>query len=127
MKARPHTRCATALLSAAVAVALLVPASALATTRHEPRGSGVRCRIRATKQSGGITVTFWLNTSIPHRGWRVRIWDDDTLIFSKDRTTNAAGNIRVEKATPDQPGLDGFVAKARDVNSGALCTVAVDV
>jgi hypothetical protein len=85
------------------------------------------CRLRAARLGDEITVTFWLNSTIARRGWRIRIRQNDETILSTIRRTNAEGNLRVETVTANRAGPDAFLGKARDLVTGGLCRVALEV
>jgi hypothetical protein len=101
---------------------IAVPQGA-ATAAEAPRGLEYKCRLVATKLGKEITLTFRLRTDGVADGWRVRLFHDDDLIFSKLRVTNAEGNLKVVRVEPDLAGVDAFVGRARHVETGMICEV----
>ena len=85
------------------------------------------CRLRAVRLGDEITVTFWLNSTIAGREWRIRIRQNAETILSTIRRTNAEGNLRVETVTANRAGRDAFLGKARDLVAGGLCRVALEI
>jgi hypothetical protein len=85
------------------------------------------CRLRAVRLGPEITVTYRLNSTIAGRRWKVSIRHDDVTILSRIRRTNADGNLRVETMTVNEPGRDAFLGRARDLVSGGVCRVTLEV
>lgn len=85
------------------------------------------CRLRAVRLGDDISVTFWLNSEIAGREWRVTILQDGIVILSTIRRTNPMGNLRVDTITTNLPGRDSIVGKTRDRVSGDLCRVELQV
>ncbi|MGZ8602390.1 MAG: hypothetical protein ACXWXN_07735 [Actinomycetota bacterium] len=108
------------LVAAMAAGSLIGPATASA---DGPRGLDYQCRLVATKLGEEIAVTFRLQTNLAHDRWRVRLYHEDELTFSKVRTTNAQGNLRVVRIEPNLPGRDDLAARARHLESGTTCEV----
>jgi hypothetical protein len=113
-------------------VAFVAVAAALTSVSAAPpaladdaasRGLVYRCLLETTKVGGEITVTLRLRTNGPRDGWRLRLFHGGELVFKAIRRTNGVGNLRVTRGEPNLPGRDGFVAKARHLGSGTLCTV----
>ena len=111
-----------ALAMASLVASMAVPQGS-ATGAESPRGLEYRCRLVATKLGKEITLTFRLRTDGAGDGWRVRLFHDDELIFSKLRVTNAEGNLKVVRVEPNLAGIDAFVGRARHVETGAICEV----
>jgi hypothetical protein len=114
-------------LSAALAALALVAIAAPAAATHH-RDQIFHCRLQATKLGDQITITFTVNAQFPRHDWRIRIWDEDQLVYRKVRRTNADGNIKVVTVTDDRKERDHLEAKARDITDGApTCSVDLDV
>ena len=123
-----------AMLTLVLAIA---SSAAVSATRAiaDPRPASARtavsqifhCRLRAVRIGEDISVTFWLNSEIADREWRVRILQDGAVILSTIRRTNPMGNFRVDTITTNLPGRDTFVGKARDRLAGDLCRVELQV
>jgi hypothetical protein len=119
---------------AALTLALLVPSLSAGAVQQrtgrragEQRSQQFHCRMAATRLGGEITVTFWLNTRIAHRDWRIRFWDNGEQVFSAVRTTNLDGNLRVRETIPNLRGRDELRGKARDLIVGTVCDVQLTV
>ncbi len=108
------------LVAAMAAGSVTGPATASA---DGPRGLDYQCRLVATKLGEEIAVTFRLQTNHARDRWRVRLYHEDELIFSKVRTTNAQGNLRVVRIEPNLPGRDDLATRARHLESGTTCEV----
>jgi hypothetical protein len=119
MRGRPGVRWAIAL---AVSIAMLLPGVGSASPGAARRGE-VHCRAQATKLGDEITVTFWLSGAHPHRRSRIRIWQNDELLASRTRVTNARGSIRVQAGAENLPHTDVFRFRAVNEPSGSSCAV----
>jgi hypothetical protein len=108
---------------AAAAMVLLMPSLGAAVPMDMAGGGAFRCRASATRLGDEITITFWLRTAHADRHWRIRIWDNDVLIYNKTKTTNAMGGIRVRAGTQNLPGRDVFRFRAANRPSGSVCSV----
>jgi hypothetical protein len=109
-----------------VTVTLATLAAPAAATHR--RDQIFHCRLQATKLGDEITITFTVNAQFPRHDWRIRIWDQDDLVYRRVRRTNAEGNIKVVTATDDRRKRDHLEAKARDITDGTpACTVDLDV
>lgn len=120
----PHTRrrWLRGVTALALAAVLCLPAAGVRATQD--RGLVYRCRLVSTKLGEEITLSFRLRTNGPRQVWRVRLYHDGELVFSKLRRTNGIGNLRVTRVVPNLPGRDEVAAKARHRASGTLCDVA---
>ena len=87
-------------------------------------GLDYRCRLGVTKLGPQITVTFRLRTNQPRHDWRVRLFHEGEPIFSKVRTTNASGRIKVVRVVPNLAGRDDLDARARHRETGRVCEVS---
>lgn len=83
-----------------------------------------RCRLGATRLGEQITVTYRLRTNQPHDDWRVRLFHEGERIFSRVRTTNAAGRIKVVRVVPNLAGPDDLSARSRHLETGRICKVS---
>lgn len=122
----PHIR--TAVVVVAVVWAIVLPAGP--SSANEPdggRGLDFRCRLIATKLGEEITVTFRLRTNQPRDDWRVRLFHEGERFFSKVRTTNAVGRLRVVRVVPNLAGRDDLAAVARHLETGRTCKVATRI
>jgi hypothetical protein len=87
------------------------------------RGLDYECRLAATKLGDEIAVTLRLLTDQARDDWRIRLYHEDELIFSKVRITNARGNLKVVRVVPNLPGRDDLASRARHLESGTICEV----
>jgi hypothetical protein len=110
------------LTAACLALSLVAP-QRVATAAEGPRGLEYSCRLVATELGREITLTFRLRTNSAGDAWRVRLFHDDELIFSKLRITNADGNLKVVRVEPNLAGTDTFEGRARHLGTGAVCKV----
>jgi hypothetical protein len=111
-----------ALTLAWLVASIATPAGAAARV-DGPHGLRYACRLAAVKLGGEITLAFRLRTDGSGDEWRVRLFHDDELVFSKRRVTNAEGNLKVVRVEPNLPGIDVFDARARHLDTGAVCEV----
>ncbi len=89
----------------------------------DQRGLDYECRLTATKLGDEIAVTLRLLTDQARDDWRMRLYHEEELIFSKVRTTNAQGNLKVVRVVPNLPGRDDLASRARHLESGTICEV----
>jgi hypothetical protein len=106
---------------------LLVAHGTGSGTAGEPRGLVYNCRLVATKLGEEITLTFRLHTDGARDTWRIRLFHEGDLVFSKPRLTNAEGNIKVVRIEPNLAGIDDFEAQARHLETGDLCRVETGI
>jgi hypothetical protein len=111
-----------ALTVACLAVSIVASPGA-ATGAEAPHGPEYSCRLVVTKLGREITLTFRLRTDSAGDAWRVRLFHDDELIFSKLRVTNAEGDLKVVRVAPNLAGIDAFEGRARHLESGTICEV----
>ena len=83
-----------------------------------------RCKLVATRLGEQITVTYRLRTNQPHDDWRVRLLHEGERIFSRVRTTNAAGRIKVVRVVRNLTGRDALEARSRHLETGSICKVS---
>ena len=115
-----------ALAVACLAVSIVAPQGG-ATGAEVPHGLEYRCRLVATKLGKEITLSFRLRTDSARDVWRVRLFHDDELIFSKLRVTNAEGDLRVVRIEPNLDGIDAFEGRARHIEKGRICEVELRI
>jgi hypothetical protein len=106
----------------AMGVVTLVPAAATSLAPVPGRPT-YRCELESTKLAREITVTIRLRTDEPKDDWRVRLFHDDELVYTKVRTTNPQGNLKVVRTEPNRPGPDTLEARVRNLASGKVCAV----
>jgi hypothetical protein len=111
----------TIVLAVAMATISLVGPADLSASAQ--RGLDYECRLAATKIGEEISVTLRLLTDQARDDWRVRLYHEEKLIFSKVRTTNAQGNLKVVRVVPNLPGRDDLTNRARHLESGTICAV----
>lgn len=108
-------------LTLACVVASMLAPNGVASGADGPRGFEYSCRLIANKLGKEITLTFRLRTDGARETWRVRLFHDDDLVFSKRRVTNAQGNLKVVRAEPNLAGVDEFEGRARHLETGEVC------
>ena len=111
-------------LALVVALAALGSSAAAASRTVGARGLDYRCRLVATRLGDEITLMLRLRTNQARDAWRIRMYHEQELIFSKIRMTNALGNLKVVRHEPNLPGRDDLLARARHLDSGTVCEVA---
>jgi hypothetical protein len=114
-----------ALVVACLAVSV-VPQDAAAGA-EVPHGLQYRCRLVATKLGKEITLSFRLRSDGARDAWRVRLFHEDELIFSKLRVTNTEGNLKVVRIEPNLAGRDTFVGRSRHIETGEICEVELRI
>lgn len=90
-------------------------------------GLSFRCRLVATVRGEEIMLTLKLRTNEPQREWRIRILHESEPVYSKVRTTDARGDLKVRRLVPNLRGRDDLLGRARDLGTGAICKVASHV
>lgn len=111
----------TSVLAAALATTSSV--APMGASASAERGLTYECRLVATKLGEEISVALRLLTNQARDDWRVRLYHEGERIFSKVRTTNAQGNLKVVRVVPNLPGRDELAAWSRHLESGAICEV----
>ena len=114
-------------LALACLVASMLAPSGLASSAERPGGLEYSCRLVATKLGEEITLTFRLRTDGAGDAWRVRLFHDDELVFSKRRVTNVEGNLKVVRIEPNLAGVDAFEGRARHLETGEVCRVETSI
>jgi len=117
---RKRWRLTIVLVAAMATTSLIGPAPASTTS---VRGLDYQCRLVATKLGEEISITLRLLTNQARDDWRVRLFHEGELVFSKVRATNAQGNLKVVRVVADLPGRDDLAARARHLESGTICEV----
>ena len=110
-------------LTLACVVASMLAPHGVASGSDGPRGFEYSCRLIATKLGEEITLTFRLRTDGAGDTWRVRLFHDGDLVFSKRRVTNAEGNLKVVRIEPNLAGVDAFEGRARHLETGEVCAL----
>jgi hypothetical protein len=114
------------LIVACLALSSVAPQGA-ATAAERPQGLEYRCRLVADKLGKEITLTFRLRTDSARDAWRVRLFHDDELVFSKMRVTNAEGDLKVVRIEPNLAGIDAFGGRSRHIETGEICEVELRI
>jgi hypothetical protein len=117
---RERNRRMIALLLALATTSLVAHAGASPSAE---RGLDYECRRVATKVGEEIAVTLRLLTDQARDDWRVRLFHEGEPIFSKVRTTNAQGNLKVVRVVQNMPGRDDLAARTRHLDTGTTCKV----
>ena len=120
-RTRPRLLGATA--SVLLVTALMAAGPIGAVTAAGPLGLVYRCRSVVTKLGDEITVSFRIRTNRARDDWRVRLFHEGDLVFSRIRTTNADGNLKVVRVVPNLRARDDFVARGRRLETGTICEV----
>lgn len=110
------------LLTLLVAV---TSAGALAASASpaDTRALVYRCTLSSTDEGDDIRLTFRLRTNEARREWRVRLFREGERVYSRVRTTNAAGDLKVVRTVDDLPGPDDVRARARELDRWTICEV----
>ena len=114
------------LIVACLAFSSVAPQGA-ATAAERPQGLEYRCRLIANKLGKEITLTFRLRTDSARDVWRVRLFHDAKLVFSKMRVTNAEGDLKVVRIEPNLAGIDAFEGRSRHIETGEICEVELRI
>ncbi len=115
------------LTVACLVASMLAPHGVASGADGGARGLEYRCRLVATKLGKEITLTFRLRTDGARDTWRVRLFHDDDLVFSKLRVTNAEGNLKVVRIEPNRAGVDAFEGRARHLETGEVCGLETSI
>ena len=125
---RTRTRIAagvgTAVLAAAVPVALAAPAMA----DVEKRGAcsnGARYDFDVDKDDGRYEVSFEVGSNVRGQQWRLVLLHEGNRAFRDVRTTDREGEVDYERNRPDTAGSDTFRARAVNLGSGETCSVTI--
>lgn len=113
------------ILILAGALALTVtgaaPASA-AVIRSGSCSANSGWTLKLSHENGRIEVEFEVDSHVNGKTWHVQIRENDSLIFSGDRVTQAPdGSFEVRKLAPETSGTDSFRARAVNAATGETC------
>ncbi len=124
------------LIPAAIASAtalLLAPSAGLASGSDDIRNAG-KCdggstsKIKVKPDDGRIEVEFEVDQNVNGEKWKVKIKDNDEVVFSGSAKTKApSGSFSIEQRIDDQPGSDKVVAVGRNKGDGERCTATATI
>ena len=112
------------------ALSMIVPLSAGSVASADddgPRTKRTQCSgpssslLRVPGDDGG-RVSYTVNSPRAGQVWRFTVREDDDVLLSGRRTTNAKGNFSVSRFSDDD---DDFVATARNTRTGETCRVVL--
>ena len=119
-------------LVSALAISMLLALSAPATAGGggpdglvEKNGScsqGSDWELKSHPDDGRLEVEFEVDSNVNGQEWRVTLKRNGERFFRRVKTTQPpSGSFEVEKRTPNGPGEDRFVARARNLGNDELC------
>ena len=118
------------VLTMGTALALLGPAG-MATAeddgveRHGPCSGAARWELDAEREGAKLEVEFDVDRAPTGSVWRVRMWQDGSLIANVTRTAGGEHEFDVQRLTANTAGTDAFAARAVDQASGQVCRGSV--
>jgi hypothetical protein len=59
--------------------------------------------------------------------WAITLTDNGHTVFSRTKTANGAGVVRVHRIIRDRPGTDTVTASAQNLASGETCTATASI
>lgn len=115
-----------------VALALMVALALYAVAAPAWAGDEVRRRgscsggpgdwtLRVRRDDGALRVRFTIDDVAAGQSWQLFLSDNGTRIFSGTKTSNAQGEVRVSKLTPDRAGSDRIAASGVNTRNGTTC------
>ncbi len=79
-------------------------------------------KLKLSPDNGKIEVEFQVDSNKAGQTWRVKLFNDGSLFFTRLRTTNApSGSFEVRRVTGNSAGADTIKGRARNIKSGQLC------
>lgn len=118
------------MTTAAVALALLVPAAPAAQAGDddgEIRRSGscsgsADWKLKAKRDDGRLEVEWEVDSNRSGQVWRVRVYDNGNRVVATQRTTAPpSGSFSVDRHIANLAGSDHIVARARHLATGQVC------
>jgi hypothetical protein len=85
-------------------------------------------KLKAKPEDGGLEVEFEVDQNVNGQEWRVTLKRNGVVFFRGIRTTQPpSGSFEVERRTPNGPGEDHFVGRARNLSTDELCRGSVRI
>jgi hypothetical protein len=79
-------------------------------------------KLKLSPDNGRIEVEFQVDSNKAGQTWRVKLFHDGTLFFTRLRATKApSGSFEVRRMTGNAAGADTIKGRARNIKSGQLC------
>jgi hypothetical protein len=106
-----------------LAGAMPATAKARAVVERGACGFGSDWRLKLAPGSGGIEVSFQIDSGVPGQTWAVAIFQNGAQVFSGTGVTATPGGaFSVRVVTSDTPGTDSFTGQAVNTNlAGEVC------
>lgn len=103
--------------------AIPATAKARAVVERGACGFGTDWKLRLAPGSGGIEVSFQVDSDVPGQTWAVDVFQNGGQIFSGTGVTTAPGGaFTVRVVASDTPGTDSFTGQAVNTNlAGEVC------
>ncbi len=119
---------------------VLASAAALAAVAASPAGASGGADVRAKGTCSGSSSSS-LKLGVEDTGievqlevegpaaasWSITLADDGHTVFSRTKTANGAGVVRVHRIIRDRPGSDTVTASAVNLASGETCTASATI
>lgn len=124
-----------------LAIAMMIPFAAATVVASAPAASAKsvsaqksgRCsaashwKLKAKPDNGRIEVEFEVDSNRNGQRWDVRISDNGVRVLTGYGVTRApSGSFEVERLVRNRPGVDHFVAYARNPKTREICVARVN-
>ncbi len=112
---------------AAVALGGVVLAAGPAAADIERRATcgGAKAELSVDKEGKGFEVDADLDRAKPGSSWRIKLLHDGKVFTNVVRTADYEGDVDVERYRADSAGNDTFKLVAKNLDSGASCTLKI--
>jgi hypothetical protein len=85
-------------------------------------------KIKVKHRDGGTELEFEVDSNVNGQTWNVSLKRNGTTFWSGQRVTQApSGSFSVERRTTDPAGTDTFKGRAKNPNTGEVCTASVSI
>jgi hypothetical protein len=115
---------------AAAAVVATAPAASAKTVVTQASGAcsaASHWKMKAKPDSGRMELELEIDSNRNGQRWAVRITDNRRLIFVGTKVTHAPSrSFDVRMLTANRPGVDHFVAVARNLRTNQTCVARVN-
>jgi hypothetical protein len=114
-------------VAAVVATAPAASAKTVVTKASGACSAASHWKVKAKPDSGRMELELEIDSNRNGQRWTVRITDNRRLILAGTKVTHApSGSFDVRKLTANRPGVDHFVAVARNLRTNETCVARVN-
>lgn len=120
-----------AAVGAAAAVALPVvalvaaPANAAYDIEKQKRCGDARIELSVDREAGGFEVNADVDNATAGSRWRIVLRHDGTQVAKVNRRADNEGDVEVERWRRNTQGSDTFKMRAKNRDTGRVCTLKI--